>query len=386
MARLTSSLAFYCRESKADKHGLAPLEISIIINGKRLFCHLPRKERPEDFKRLMESRRDNDLKRYLDQVRSKFNAYQTELLQNDIPITSQTLKDCFKNGGVRSFTVKDLFDGYLHILSKRVGINLTQSAYRKYELTKDLFLEFTDGNKEVQSITPAVIQDFYVTIQSRYKTSTATSFMTKLKTFIQYGLDNGYLRINPFQSIKLVKEKPVIDFLTDEEVEKLRTTVIDNQSLANVRDAFLLQIYSGLSFIDLEHLTADDIQRDGSGVCYICKDRIKTKVTYTSIILPEGVEVLARHDYRIPVISNQKMNMFLKQVMVLCGIDHRLITHLGRKTYAHMLLNRGVRLETVARALGHASSRTTARYYTELTPETTINEVKQAYSLTKGPQ
>lgn len=379
MARLTSSLAFYCRSSKADKRGLAPLEISIIINGKRLFCHLPRKERPEEFQKAIRQKRDNDLKRYLDQIRTKFNAYQTELLQNNIPITSQTLKDCFKNGGVKSFTVRDLFDGYLNILSKRVGINLTMSAYRKYELTKELFLGYMDGNKEVQAITPGVIHGFYAEIQHKYKSSTACSFMTKLKTFIQYGLDNGYLRINPFQAIKLVKEKPTIDYLTDGEIEALKTTQIDNRSLSNVRDAFLLQIFSGLSFIDLEHLTRDDIKLNEAGVYYISKERIKTKVQYTSVILPEGVEVLKRHDFKVPVISNQKMNMFLKQVMLLCGIEHRLITHLGRKTYAHILLNKGVRLETVARSLGHSSSRTTARYYTELTPETTINEVKQAF-------
>lgn len=379
MARLTSSLAFFCRPSKADKKGMAPLELSIIINGKRLFCHLPRKERPDDFKKALAQKRDNDLKRYLDQVRIKFNAYQTELLQNNIPITSQTLKECFKNGGVKSFTVQDLFNGYLSILKKRIGINLTQCAYRKYELTKELFLAFMDGNSEVGAITPGAIQDFYVTIQGKYKTSTSTSFMTKLKTFIQYGLDNGYIRVNPFQSIKLAKEKPTIDFLTDEEVEKLRTTEIDNRSLSNARDAFLLQIYSGLSFIDLEHLTKEDIRTNESGVYYISKNRIKTKVLYTAVILPEGVNVLRRHDFKVPVVSNQKFNLWLKEIMRICGIEHRLISHLGRKTYAHILLNRGVRLETVAKALGHVSSRTTARYYTELTPETTISEVSSIF-------
>ena len=50
---------FYCRESKMDKKGYSPIEISIIIDGSRTFIALPRKERPVDFKKAMESKRGN---------------------------------------------------------------------------------------------------------------------------------------------------------------------------------------------------------------------------------------------------------------------------------------------------------------------------------------
>ena len=375
---MTSSLSFYCRPSKMDKRGLAPIEASIIINGKRLFCNLPRKERPADFKRALSQRRANDIKDYLEEVRGKFNGYQTELLQNNLPITAATLKTCFQNGGVRSYTIGDLFTDYLSLLSKRVGIDLTRGAYRKYELTKELFLKHIDKDLEITSLTPAVIQDYYITLQKTYKPNSAASYIAKTKTFIQHGIDNGHIRINPFQGLKVHRERKAIDYLTDDEIERLRTARIDNESLNNVRDAFLLQIYSGLSYIDLEHLREEDI-REENGTWYIQKRRVKTGVTYTAVILPEGVEVLRRHNYRMRVISNQKMNCWLKQVMVLAGIDHPLVTHLGRKTYGHILLNKGVRLETVAKSLGHSNPRTTARYYAEVSPDTIIKEVTQAF-------
>jgi len=47
--RTTSSIQFYCRNCKTDKQGFSPIEISLTINGKRTFIHLPRKERPADF-------------------------------------------------------------------------------------------------------------------------------------------------------------------------------------------------------------------------------------------------------------------------------------------------------------------------------------------------
>ena len=73
------------------------------------------------------------------------------------------------------------------------------------------------------------------------------------------------------------------------------------------------------------------------------------------------------------------MNTYLKQVMVIAGIDHKLTTHLGRKTYGHILLNSGVRLEVVAKNLGHSSSKTTAKYYAEVTTDTIINEVTAVF-------
>lgn len=362
-----------------DKKGYAPIEVSIIINQKRVFCNLPRKEHPEIFKKSIISRRSNDIKDYLEEVRTKFNKYQTELLHNGIPITSAALKTCFQNGGVRSYTINDLFTDYLKYLAKRVDIDLTQGAYRKYELTKELFFKHINKDLEATAITPAVIQDYYITLQKAYKPNSAASYIAKTKTFIQYGIDNGYIKINPFQGLKVHREKKKIDYLTDEEIEKLKTAKIDNDSLNNVRDAFLLQVYSGLSYIDLEHLRKEDIKEE-NGVYYIQKPRTKTGVQYTAVILPPGVEILHRHNFQLKVISNQKMNCWLKQVMVLAGLNHSLTTHLGRKTYGHILLNSGVRLETVAKSLGHSNSKTTAKYYCEVAPETVINEVTSAFA------
>ena len=103
--RTTSSLQFYCRESKANKNGLSPIEASIIINGKRVFINLPRKETPEDFKRLTTNKKGNDLKDYLYEVRTKFNEVQTDMMRNNIPLSAESLKEYFKTGGVKPYTL-----------------------------------------------------------------------------------------------------------------------------------------------------------------------------------------------------------------------------------------------------------------------------------------
>ena len=373
--RTTSSISFYCRESKRNKNGLSPVEVSIIINGERKFINLPIKYNPIEFNR---TRQPKEIIEAIDAWRTRINGFMTEMVQNGIPLTSNNLKTIIQTGGVKSYTIKDLFSDYLKILKSRIGIDLTSGAYRKYELTSELFLNEVDGEQEVTNITPSVIQQFYISLQKKYNTATSASYIAKTKTFIQFGLDNNKLKINPFQGLKVHREKKVIDYLTEDEINKIKQAEIDNDCLNNVRDAFLMQVYSGLAYIDLEHLTKEDIKITEEGTHYIQKDRVKTGVQYTSVILPDGIEILKKHNYKLKVISNQKMNIYLKQVMNLAGITHNLTTHLGRKTYGHILLNKGVRLEVVAKALGHSNSKTTAKYYAEVMSNTVVNEIVQS--------
>jgi hypothetical protein len=64
--RATFNINFICRQSKVGKLGKAPVEISIIINGRRTFISLPRKEDPKDFQKLIAAKRANNLKDYLE--------------------------------------------------------------------------------------------------------------------------------------------------------------------------------------------------------------------------------------------------------------------------------------------------------------------------------
>lgn len=372
--RQTLNTQVYCRPSKANKQGLSPLEVSIIVNGKRTFLQLPYKAKAEEFNR---KRRPKELQEYATLMQTRVNEILLDMARNGEPVTAASLKEYLRNGGYKSYTVGDLFNDYLHILSERVGISITKGVYRKYELVRDLFFEHHSPEKDVTTISPYVIQTFHLKLQKEYKDSTTAGYMTKLHSFIIFGTDNGRFHINPFQGVKVHRPQQKIDYLTDEELKKITNAVLSTESLREVRDAFLLECYSGLSYADLRALTAEDIN-ETDGVYYICKDRVKTGVNYTSVILPEGVEILRRYNFKMRIISNQKMNLFLKAVEQQAGIHHNLHCHLGRKTYGHILLNNGVRIESVAKALGHSNSKTTAKYYAELRPDTVVNEVAAA--------
>ena len=62
MERFTSTVQFYCRESKSNKQGFAPIEMSLIIAGERVFVNTHYKYPPKDFKRKINERKNNELK------------------------------------------------------------------------------------------------------------------------------------------------------------------------------------------------------------------------------------------------------------------------------------------------------------------------------------
>lgn len=380
MTRLTSSIAFYCRNCKKDKKGLAPIEASIIISGQRTFINLPRKERPEEFKQQTTTRKQTDVKQYLEEVRTLFNRYQTELLQNNLPITVQTLKEAFRNGGVASYTIERLFNDFLTQQQRRIDHNLTYGAYQKYEYARNLFYKHIDKNKEVGAITPSVIDSFYISLQQHYNTATSASHMTRLKTIITYGIDDGKIKINPFKNVKVKHSHKKIEYLTEEELNRIYNLDIDNKSLSDIRDAFLFQASTGLAYVDLLNLKKEDIKITEDGTHYITKNRHKTDSEYTTVVLPMGVEMLKRHNYKIRVITNQKYNLFLKTIQLLANIQNKtLTTHIARKTFCCLLLNKGVSINTVAKCAGHNDIKITRSYYATLQENTIIKEINQAF-------
>ena len=119
--RTTSSIQFYCRNCKTDRKGFAPVEISLTINQKRTFIHLPRKERPADFLKET-SKKKSEINDYLDTVRVKINQVQTELMQRGLAITAERIKEYMKSGGVKTYTVNDMYNEYMKTFGECRGI------------------------------------------------------------------------------------------------------------------------------------------------------------------------------------------------------------------------------------------------------------------------
>lgn len=362
MVRSTMAFAFYCRASKANKQGESPIELSVSINGERHFVNLPFKCKASEFNKR---KRPQTIDRYLYSVRRNIDEYLVTMAEQQIAVTVDNFIQCMRTGGVHTYTIKQLFQDYLKILENRIDVDMDFNHYRKYVLTMDDFFKVIDSNREATSLTNADILRFKIHIAARLEETTQAGYMSRLKAFITFGINNGKLRINPFQGIKIKRIEKPVQTITKEDINKILSKEIDNQRLSNVRDLFLLAAGSGLSFADVIQLEPKDFQ-EKDGKTYINKQRQKTGVSYFSVLLPFAVDIVKRYNYDLSQLklSNQKVNAYLKEIQTICDIDtvDSLHFHLARHFYATNAINSGVPLEIVQRLVGHSNIKQTQHY------------------------
>lgn len=381
--RQTFSTRFYCRESKADKKGFAPVELSIVINGKRTYIRLQRKERPDEFAKAMDSRRDNPISVFCENQRIRLNEIVQDMEFADIELTAENLKECFKRGGVAKFyTLGELWQDIIEIKSneKATG-DLDDDTFRRYRVARDAFYEATGYDRS----TPAKkveLQDLH-RLQQHLRgkgimQSTIYQYHAKCKAAFTLAFNRGKIKSNPYSQFKMNRgETKEIVWLTIDELNTLIDKDIQINRLARVRDLFVFQCFSGLSFSDMKELERIDYKENGKGQIIIEKRRKKTGKKFISVVLTEGKRILEKYGYNLPVISNTKYNAYLKEVQDICGLDKVLTTHLGRKTYICYLYQKKVDVEIIASIVGHATCRTTLKYYAKMDNRTILDELRR---------
>lgn len=361
-----------------NKNGEAPIECSIIINGERVMFNLPMKAKPSDFNRKHQPKEIVD---FIDVERTKIKTIVNEMIENNIPVNVINLREAIRNGGVRTYTVKRLFDDYMHMLAKRVDNDtMTIPVYKKYEFIKTKFLNKFNPNLECRNITNSMIKSFVTELYGEYNDSTAAGHATRLKSFIRYGMDNGHITINPFSNIKITKGWKPIEMLSDDDFNRICQKTFNIDRVDRVKDMFIFCCGSGLAYIDLKELTPEDFKEVDGQMCII-KQRHKTNNTFIAVLLPWAVEIAEKYnyDFRNVVISNQKMNAYLGEIKDICNVTSvkSLHTHLGRHFYCNRLLNLGIRPETVARAAGHSNYKTLFKHYAQIQEKTVVGEIKK---------
>lgn len=368
--RTTYSISYYCRKSKENKAGLAPLELCICINGERLFINLPVKFSSKEFNK---KRKPAHIEDVLTQFRVKTCDCICDLMQQGLPISATNLKEYMRTGGVKQNTLKMAVTNFLSYTKKHT----TDMVYRKYQIAMDFIMDVLGADTEVSTINVGMCNNLYMELKNKFMVSTAAGYMAKAKTLFQYCMDNGIIKINPTNSIKITKGTPTISYLSNDDINKIKGLKLDDYDrLERVRDLLLFQCSTGMAYCDLVRFD-NNMVTEMNGVYTYTNNRQKTKIEFTTVILPMGMDVLKKYDGVLPLISNQKYNVYLKEIQKLAGISTSITTHLLRKSYAHYMLNSGVRIETVARLLGHSNTNITQKIYCRQTSETVASEVAQ---------
>ena len=195
--------------------------------------------------------------------------------------------------------------------------------------------------------------------------SAVYNYHRTLRSLLSRAVKLGVIESNVYDRVrgefrKGIKEN--VEYLTEEEISAIESLhPLDGTQMAMARDLFVFQMYTGLSYSDAQAFDIRDYKKvDGKWVNV--GERIKTGVSYVSVLLPQAVDVLERYGMQVPKINNIQYNASLKVIQQALGIRTKLHSHLARHTFATRALRLGAKIENVSRMLGHTNITQTQRY------------------------
>lgn len=379
------SVLFYIKKSKLKQDGTAPVFVRISVNCQRTEFALLRSVDPklwdsENGKVKGNSYEIKQLNDFIENVSSKIFEIRRNLDEFHKEYTAEDLKKAYLGiveNEEKIPTIGELFTMHNERVKKLVNIDFALGTYERYEtcfkhLRDFIMSKYKKDDVPLAKLTPNFIEDFelYLKTVRNCNHNTTVKYLKNFRKIIKIALNNG-LEKDPFTNLKFRLDPVDIDFLTEIELQQLHNKKINNERLMNVKNIYLFCCYTGLAFLDVHSLKTEHIALDSSGKKWILKKREKTGVLSRIPILPKAQEILNSypgypelHKGRLlPVLSNQKMNAYLKEIADLCGIKKNLSTHTARHTFATTVtLSNKVPIEVVSKMLGHSSIRMTEKY------------------------
>lgn len=386
-------ILFWHRKQKQNARGEAPIYCRITINGIRgtdfttdVFC------KTGHFNAGKQEIIDDEIGNLkLATIKHKINTIYLELENKSETITPNIIRDILKGNRKMNITFMNLMDEFREYREKQVGLGEIKEGTleRCYVAIKNMVLFLTENSMKsipIEMVSPKLINDFYYWIQERKKTGPeyATKTIHIFKAMMNYAILNNYIKHNSLLALRFKRgPKKRIEFLRPEEIEVLKRKKFQSERLQQVADLFLLQCFTGFAYADLAEFRPEQhIETDKKGREWIIKARAKNEEESVLPYFPEAKAIVEKYmnisltgvSLKLPVISNQKYNAYLKEIGDICGFRINLTTHIGRKTFGTIALNQGYSIESVSKMLGHTDIKTTQKHYAVILKQRILNE------------
>ena len=394
-------IKFYL-ERKPSKSGESAIWCYVRENKESIYLNTGQRIKPELWDKEKQSgnlrlTRDNIIKADLKSLNHYLEVFNTKiwdierLIRSNHPDAGFTvIVDAIK----RHFNKKreglfDIFDEFLKIKEPEVS----KQAIFKFKRVKSLledYQKFYHDTLTFDKITPLFFSKFYTFLIANKNmiNNTANKNIQFLKTFLIWANNNKYTDNSSYKSFRSKSEQNEVIYLTEDELIKLYNLKLDEDKfkrdrdrLLRVRDIFVFQCFTGVRYSDIENISREDI----SGATW----KVRTKKTHQIIEIPlnsYALSILAKYSefpQPLPVISNQKMNVYLKELCEKAEIKSLVKTvkykgnerieeiyekfkvvgtHTARRTFISLSLRKGMKPDVIMAITGHTTYRMMQRY------------------------
>ncbi len=378
------SILFYSKSAKKTTENLVPIYLRVTVNGRRFEVSIQRyvdltKWSSKAGKMKGNTEEARSINVYLDTLKSKVYFYQKEIIQEGEPLTVDSFKQKWLGITEQPRMLLEIFEQHNKQIGQLIGREFAKGTLSKYSTALEhtrTFLKWKFGisDIDIKKLSYEFVTDFEFWLKSVKKCNHNSSikYISNFRKIVNYCLKSGWLQKDPFFGFKMAKKEVIREYLTDDELQTMAGKEFAIDRLSQVRDIFLFSCFTGLAYIDVHKLKRSQIAKGIDGDQWIFTSRQKTETPSRIPLLPLAKDIIEKYkdhpkcangDRLLPVLSNQKMNSYLKEIADLCGITKPLTFHIARHTFATTVtLSNGVPIESVSKMLGHKSIKITQHY------------------------
>ncbi|MFV0566972.1 MAG: phage integrase SAM-like domain-containing protein [Flavobacteriaceae bacterium] len=304
----TFGLLFYLKKSKVDAQGKCPIYLRITIDGKRTEVSTKRTIEIEKWnnqanKAIGRTEDIRELNAYLDSLTTKVYQSQRDLIQDDKPVTTETLKNKLLGIEEKERTLITIFENHNIQVEKLVGREFSAGTLERYKTVSKHLQEFMQHQYKVSDISIKRIDhqfitdfEFYLKTVRNCGHNSTIKYIKNFKKIVRIALANGWIAKDPFLNYKVRLKEVERQFLSEEEIQDMLDKELHTPRLEQVRDIFIFCCFTGLAYSDVKKLSKDNLVFGIDGDKWIKTKRTKTDTRSNIPLLPTAVRLQTKLD------------------------------------------------------------------------------------------
>ena len=391
--KTTFSILYYLKRNGQKANGNMPIMGRITVNGQAVQFGTKAEIKPDFWnvkagKAIGRAAEVQEVNNVLESIKATMTKIYRDLQEREKDVTPEKIKNNFFGIETKHQMLLELFIRHNEDKEKLIGKSITKDTYIRYEQTRKYLAKFIKERYNLSDISLKEINNMFITDFEVYlmtntgsHSNTIAKFMQRFRSILIIAKNNGWIQADPFCNYKIRFTKVDRGYLTEDEIGRIMNKKFSCKRLEQVRDTFVFSCFCGLAHIDVKNLKENNIRTSFDGNLWIMGKREKTGISFNIPLLDIPKIILEKYKgslpngYVLPVLSNQKMNAYLKEIADICGINKNLTYHLARHTFATTVtLSKGVSIESISKMLGHSNIKTT-QIYARITDSKISNEM-----------